>query len=198
MQSLIDRDQQELKNTRTDDEIRIPQGSSDREANQSQEHEDPIDLIINFEEITQLQTLGDRKLAKIRARFGEQHPTTATFHSNLATAYSTLKDHTSATHHYSKCLEIRTNVLGDQHLQTLTAYNRLAGAYQSIKNYEEAESMYLWAVQLTKMLFGDCHINTAASYINLANAYRELKNYDEAKEYVGMFSDTMKKLLKKS
>ena len=159
---------------------------------------DRVDLSINFEGIAQLQTLSDRKLARIKTKFGEQHPITATFHSNLATAYSTLKDHKSATHHYSKCLEIRTNVLGDQHYETLIAYNRLAGAYQSLNNYEEAESMYSWAVQLTKTLFGDNHINTAASYLNLANAYRSLKNYDEAKDYVTMFSDTMKKLLNES
>ena len=196
MQSSIDRGQQESRDTTSEDQRRIPHNSSDREANHHDEDEDRVDLSINFEGIAQLQTFGDRKLARIKARFGEQHPTTAAFHSSLATEYSTLEDHKSATHHYSKCLEIRTSVLGDQHYETLIAYNRFAGAYQSLKDYEEAESMYLWAVEVTKTLFGDNHINTAASYINLANTYRGLKNFDQAKEYVAMFSDTMKNLLK--
>ncbi|MBW4468046.1 MAG: tetratricopeptide repeat protein [Pegethrix bostrychoides GSE-TBD4-15B] len=119
-------------------------------------------------------------LKMTEARFGKQHPDTATSLNNLAGLYDSQGRYGEAEPLYLDALNIRRSQLGAEHPDTASSLNNLAGLYDSQGRYGEAEPLYLDALNIRRSQLGTEHPDTATSLNNLAGLYDSQGRYGEA------------------
>ena len=82
------------------------------------------------------------RLAAMRAKLGDDHPSTLTGMNSLAFAYRFAGRFEEALPLYEETLIARKAKLGDDHPDTLSTSNHLAVTYQSAGRLEEALPLY--------------------------------------------------------
>ena len=117
--------------------------------------------------------------ARLKA-LGEQHPSTASSYSNLASCLHSQGKHAEALPLYHKALAIRLKVLGKLHPDTAQSYNNLAFWLNGQGKHAEALPLYHKALALRRKILGEQYPDTASSYSNLASCLNSQGKYAEA------------------
>ena len=105
-------------------------------------------------------------LKMTEARFGKQHPSTATSLNNLAELYRAQGRYAEAEPLYLDALTIRRSQLGAEHPNTASSLSGLALLYCAQGRYAEAEPLYLDALAILMEKLGENHLNTQTGWGN--------------------------------
>lgn len=109
---------------------------------------------------------------------GENHLSTASCYTNLATAYDSQGEFDEAIGLYNKALRIQEKESGSGNIETARSYNNLGYAYSRIGEYNKAKDMYEKALRIQQSVLGEIHPDTAACYNNLATIYAKFGKYN--------------------
>ena len=125
---------------------------------------------------------------------GENHLSTASCYTNLATAYDSQGEFDEAISLYKKALRIQEKESGSGNLETARCYNNLGYAYTGIGEYNKAKNMYEKALRIQKRVNGEIHPDTAACYNNIATIYAMIGKYNKAESLFNRSLKILKKL----
>ncbi|MEU5215383.1 tetratricopeptide repeat protein [Streptomyces sp. NPDC020807] len=121
-----------------------------------------------------------RALAAQEREQGQDHPSTLTSRSNLASAYRSAGDFARAISLHEETLTARERVLGHDHHDTLNSRNNLASAYDAAGQFARAIPLHEETLTTCEQLLGHDHPHTLISRNNLASAYRSAGDFARA------------------
>ncbi|KXZ48697.1 hypothetical protein GPECTOR_26g600 [Gonium pectorale] len=121
-------------------------------------------------------------LPVFEARYGSEHPLTATLLSNTALALKDQGQLNEAEPLLRRALAVREACHGPSHVDTMRSLNNLAGLVEAQGNLEEAELLLRRAAELAAGSLGPHHAHTATALSNLGLALRKAGKLDEAEE----------------
>ena len=113
-------------------------------------------------------------------KFGEQHPSTISNMSALASAYWFAKRFDDSIELHEKAYAANVGYFGEEHSKTIYNVAGLANAYEYTNRLPEAIEFHEKAVSLVKKALGEDHINAIITRHNLALAYSKVDRYEDA------------------
>nr|VFJ60188.1 MAG: Tetratricopeptide repeat-containing protein [Candidatus Kentron sp. DK]VFJ61298.1 MAG: Tetratricopeptide repeat-containing protein [Candidatus Kentron sp. DK] len=141
------------------------------------------------------EQLARRTLELANRELGENHPSTLTSLSNLASLYFSQGRYGKAEQLYARAFASYERVLGAEHPATLVTINNLAALYQLQGRHEEAEPLHVRALKISERVLGAEHPNTLKTLNNLAGLYRAQGQYGEAEPLIVRVLETSERVL---
>jgi len=126
---------------------------------------------------------------------GEEHPSTLTSMSNLASTYWNQGRWKEAEVLEVLVMETMKRVLGEEHPSTLTSMSNLASTYWNQGRWKEAEVLEVLVMETEKRVLGEEHPSTLTSMSNLASTYRKQGRWKEAEVLDVLVMETEKRVL---
>jgi tetratricopeptide (TPR) repeat protein len=111
---------------------------------------------------------------------GEEHPSTLTSMTNLASTYSDQGRWKEAEELEVQVVETRKRVFGEENPETLISMANLASTYSDQGRWREAEELQVQVMETTKRVFGEEHPNTLTSMTQLGSVLSSQGKYNEA------------------
>ena len=137
-----------------------------------------------------------RRSAQVSADFlGQEHPSTLTSMTSLASAYWNQGRWREAEELQVKVMETGLRVLGQEHPVTLTSMSNLASTYRNQGRWKEAEELDVKAIETRKRVLGQEHPDTLTSTANLASTYCNQGRWAEAEKLGVRVMETSLKVL---
>ncbi|KEY65494.1 hypothetical protein S7711_09285 [Stachybotrys chartarum IBT 7711] len=115
-----------------------------------------------------------------REMLGEDHPSSLTSKSNLASTYRNRGQWKEAELLEFQVMEIRKTILGADHPDTLKSISNLASTLWNQGRWREAEPLEVQVMNTRKATLGEDHPDTLISMANLASTYRSQGRWNEA------------------
>ncbi|MFI8834800.1 tetratricopeptide repeat protein [Streptomyces afghaniensis] len=122
----------------------------------------------------------EHSVEDLRATVGNDAPDTLAVMNNLAGAYASAGDLTTAVRLYADVHRRQTNILGDDHPSTLVTAANLALAHQSLGDLHAALEAYQEILRKQRRVLGDDHPRTLVTRHNLAAAYAAVGDLQQA------------------
>jgi tetratricopeptide (TPR) repeat protein len=116
--------------------------------------------------------------------FGEDHPNTSIYRSNLAVVLQDLGELNEAKELISKALQSNIKILGEDHPQSATYRSNLAMILCDLGNLTEAKEITSKVLQSDIKNLGENHPSTSIDRSNLAIILHQLGELNEAKEII--------------
>ncbi len=117
------------------------------------------------------QQAHEKSLALNVKLLGENHPSTAASHNNLAAALLALGDFANARHHFQMALSARGQLFGETHPLTLTTLSNLGALALDEGDYVTARPAFEKCLAESRKLYGDDHLETLSSLNNLGGLF---------------------------
>ena len=121
-------------------------------------------------------------LKMTEARFGKQHPYTASSLNKLAGLYRAQGRYAEAEPLLLEALNIRRSQQGDLHPSTAASLNNLAALYCVQGRYSDAEPLYLQAIAIWMEKLGENHPNTQTGWENFRYLLQQVVEAGRAAE----------------
>ena len=119
-------------------------------------------------------------LEDAQIRYGQEHPSVATFHLHIGNAYMKSEHYNEALARYTSALSICKSIYGTNHPDVATCYNNTAVIYNRQGRYDEALSQYYSALGILKSAYGELHPDVGKSYCNIGVVYDNQGCYEKA------------------
>ncbi len=136
------------------------------------------------------------QVVEIRRRMlGEEHRSTLSSMSRLATIYRYQGRWKDAEELQLKDLEICKRMFGDDDAHTLASMESLASTYRKRGRWNEAETLLLQVLEDRRKRKGPDHLSTLTTMAKLASTYMNKGRWNEAEELEVQVMETRKRVL---
>jgi len=129
----------------------------------------------------------EKVVSYAKTNLGEEHPSTLTSMSNLASTLSRQGDYAGASALQRQVLELTQRILGGEHPDTLSSMNNLALTLSDQGDYAGASALQRQVLELRQRILGEEHPSTSLSAWNYLNALLETGDTETALEVLRQY-----------